>query len=71
MSDIKHRAVVTQTHFGDIASGVQTFHHLTFIYPTVNHRHLITLKFNHRYTLSRSQVSQEKSLNIKTSKIIT
>ena len=59
-----------------ILKGVQTFHHLTFIHPTVNHGHLmtghlITLKFNHRETLSRSQVSQEKSRNVKTSKIIT
>ena len=32
-------------------------------------RRLITLKFNHRDTLSRSPVSQEKSHNVKTSKI--
>ena len=75
--------------------GVQTFHHLTFIHPTVNHGHLInghlmmqifyhadtlapdmrsrrrliTFKFNYRDTLSHSQVSQEKSHNVKTSKI--
>ena len=41
--------------------GVQTFHHLTFIHPADNHGHLITLKFNYRDTLSRFQVSQEKS----------
>ena len=57
-------------------AGVQTFHHLTFIHPTVNHEHLIaghliTSKFNHRDTLSRSQVPQEKSRIVKTSKIIT
>ena len=32
-------------------------------------RRLITLKFNDQDTLSRSQVSQEKSRNVKTSKI--
>ena len=54
--------------------GAQTFHHLTFIHPNVNRRHLITgdlitLKFKRRDTLSRSQESQEKSHNVKTSKI--
>ena len=48
-------------------------HHLTFIHPTVNHGHLITghlitLKFIHGDTLSRSRVSQEKSHNVKTAK---
>ena len=27
-----------------VQSGVQTFHHLTFIHPTVNHGHLITTR---------------------------
>ena len=34
-----------------------------------SHRCLITVKSNHRHTLACSQVSQEKSLNAKTSKI--
>ena len=47
--------------------GVQTLTHATFHYETVNHGHLITghlitLKFNHRDTLSRSQ--QVSHLNI-------
>ena len=52
---------------------MQIFHHLTFIHRIVNHGHLITgqlitLKFNHRETLSRSPVSQEKSHDVKTAK---
>ena len=40
-------------------NGVQIFHRLIFIYPTDNYGHLITghlitLKFNHRDTLSHS-----------------
>ena len=38
-------------------SGVQTFHHATVNHGHLITGHLITLKFNHRDTLSRSQVS--------------
>ena len=40
--------------------GLPTLYHATFHHATVNHEHLITLKFNHGDTLSRSQVSQKK-----------
>ena len=34
-----------------------------------SHRRLITVKLNHRDTLARSQMSQEKNNGVKTSKI--